>query len=34
MDRLPYQEYYKNQESIDIVSRIYKKEIELFNYKF
>lgn len=34
MNRLPYQEYYKNQESIDIVSRIYKKEIELFNYKF
>ena len=33
-NRLPYQEYYKNQESIDIVSRIYKKEIELFNYKF
>ena len=34
MNRLPYQKYYKNQESIDIVSRIYKKEIELFNYKF
>ncbi len=29
-----YRDYYKNQESIDIVSRIYKKEIELFNYKF
>lgn len=29
-----YRDYYLDQESIDIVSRIYKKEIELFNYKF
>lgn len=29
-----YRDYYKDQESIDIISRIYKKEIELFNYKF
>ena len=29
-----YRDYYLDQESIDIVSRIYAKEIELFNYKF
>ena len=34
MNRSNYREYYKNQESIDIISKIYKKEIELFNYNF
>ena len=29
-----YRDYYKDQESIDIVSRIYAEEIKRFNYKF